>query len=332
MLQYILKRLLIMIPTVFFISFICFWIIQLPPGDYVTTYAAQLVKEGETVDKAALDAMRASYGLDKPVIVQYGIWISKILFHGDFGFSFEWNQKVSTLILDKLGLTMIISFSSLVFTYLLAIPIGIYGATHQYSPGDYITAFIGFLGMAIPGFLLAIILMYISFKFFGNPMIGLFSSQYANAPWSLGKVLDLLKHMIIPVIIIGTQGTCSLIRVMRGQLLDELKKMYVVTAKAKGVAPKTVLYKYPVRASLGPLVSTIGWSLTKIFSGSTITAIVLNLPIMGPLLYKSLLSQDMYLAGGILFIMSILTVIGTLLSDIGLAWLDPRVRHEKEAA
>jgi len=332
MFEYILKRFLIMIPTVIIISIISFWVIQLPPGDFVSTYAAQAAQEGEVLDTAELREMREVYGLNDSFFTQYRKWISGIIFRGDFGFSFQWNKKVSDLIMSRMGLTLMVSLTTMLFTYLVSIPIGIYGATHQYSFGDYLTAFIGFIGTATPNFLLAIICMYFAFRYFGSPMMGLFSPEFAHAPWSIAKFFDLMKHMIIPIVVIGTAGTCGLIRVMRGQLLDEIKKQYVITARAKGVGEKTLLYKYPVRASLNPIVSTIGWSLTAIFSGSTITAIVLNLPTQGPLLYGALLSQDMYLAGGLLFILTTLTVIGTLLSDVLLAWLDPRIRLGKDEA
>jgi peptide/nickel transport system permease protein len=308
---------------------ISFWIIQLPPGDFVTTYVAKMREMGDNVDQAFVDQLRADMGLDQPVIVQYFKWIKGIITKGDFGISFEWNKKVTDLIGQRLMLTMVISIASLIFTYLVSIPIGIYSATHQYSAGDFIATFVGFIGLAMPNFLLAILLMFFSYKTTGQLMNGLFSADYVDAGWSMGKVFDLLKHMIIPVIVIGTAGTCSMIRVVRGQLLDEIRKQYVVTARAKGVDEKTILWKYPVRAAMNPVVSTIGWSLTAIFSGSTITAIVLNLPTQGSQLYRALTSQDMYLAGTLLLILATLTVIGTLISDILLAWLDPRIRAER---
>ena len=327
MFQYILKRLLIMIPTILLISLISFWIIQLPPGDYMTTWAALAEAEGEVVDQLMLEQLREEYGFNEPFFVQYWKWIKKIITEGDFGTSFEWNLKISTVITDRMAMTLVISMTSLLFTYCLAIPIGIYSAVKQYSVGDYVVTVIGFLGMATPNFLLGIILLYASYKITGSPLMGLFSTEYVNAAWSWGKAVDLVKHLIIPTIVIGTAGTCGLIRVMRGQLLDEVKKHYVITARAKGVSEKKLLFKYPVRAALNPIVSTIGWSLTGIFSGSTITAIVLNLQTQGTVLYKALLGQDMYLAGALLFILTILTVIGTLISDILLAWLDPRIRY-----
>lgn len=329
MLQYILRRLLIMIPTIFLISLISFWIIQLPPGDYMTTQAALAEAEGEIVDQLMLEQLREEYGFNQPFYIQYGKWLGKLITKGDFGISFEWNLKITTVIKERMAMTLVISVSSLLFTYLLAVPIGIYSAIRQYSFGDYFATIVGFIGMATPNFLLGIILLYASYKITGSPIMGLFSLEYINAPWTWAKIVDLLKHLIIPTIVIGTAGTCGLIRVMRGQLLDEVKKQYVITARAKGVPKGKLLFKYPVRAALNPIVSTIGWSLAGIFSGSTITAIVLNLQTQGTVLYKALLGQDMYLAGALLFILTILTVIGTLISDILLAWLDPRIRFGK---
>ncbi len=331
MLQFIAKRFLIMIPTILVISFLAFWIIQLPPGDFLTSYVAQLEEMGDTIDPQVIENLREEYGLDDPFLVQYWKWISGIVFRGDFGYSFENNMRVSMLINERLYLTIIVSLFTMVFTYAVAIPIGIYSATHQYSIGDYTATFFGFVGMATPNFLLALVLMYVAFVWTGNSLVGLFSPEYIDAPWSWGKFVDMMKHILVPVVVIGTAGTAGLLRVMRGQLLDELRKQYVITARAKGVGERTLLWKYPVRASLNPIVSTIGWSLTGIFSGSTITAIVLNLPTQGPVMYNALKSQDMYLAGGFLFILAILTVVGTLISDILLAWLDPRIRVGKEA-
>lgn len=332
MLQFIVRRILIMIPTVLLISLITFWIIQLPPGDYVTTWAALAEAEGETVDLQMLEHLREYYGLNEPFYVQYWKWMKKILTEGDFGISYYWNVPIVDVIASRMAMTLVVSISSLLFTYLLSIPIGIYSAVHQYSIGDYIATVIGFIGVATPNFLLGIILLYASYKWTGSPIMGLFSVEYINAPWSWDKVVDLLQHLIIPTIVIGTAGTCGLIRVMRSQMLDEIKRQYVITARAKGVGPNKLLFKYPVRAALNPIVSTIGWSLTTIFSGSTITAIVLNLQTQGTVLYRALLGQDMYLAGALLLILTVLTVIGTLVSDILLAWLDPRIRFGKVEA
>jgi len=330
MLKYIIRRILYMIPATFIVSVIVFFIIQLPPGDYLSIYAAKAVKEGETIDKRALERLRAEYGLDKPWYVQYIKWIGGIITKGDFGHSFTYKCSVVSVIKQRIGITITVSLITMLFTYLVALPIGIYSAVKQYSIGDYIVTVIGFLGLAAPNFLFAIILMYLSFKYFGNPLIGLISHEYIESAWTWTKFFDLLKHLVIPIIVIGTAGTCGLIRVLRGQLLDELNKQYVVTARSKGLSEKYLLFKYPVRAALNPIASTIGWSLTSIFTGSTITAIVLNLPTMGPVMYKALLNQDMYLAGSWLLLMTVLTFVGTLISDILLAWLDPRIRYESK--
>lgn len=328
MIRYILRRLIIMIPTVLLISVLVFFIIQLPPGDYMSTYAAKMQASGEQFDLQALEELRAQYGFDQPWYIQYGKWMKGIVTKGDFGYSFSYSKPVITVLGQRMKVTLIISLITMLFTYLVSIPIGIYSAVKQYSAGDYFFTIIGFLGMATPNFLFAIILMYLSFKFTGDPLLGLMSSEYADAAWSFAKFMDLLKHMWIPVIVIGTAGTCGLIRTMRGQMLDELDKPYVLTARSKGLSEKRILYKYCVRSALNPIVSSIGWSLTAIFTGSTISAIVMNLPTQGPVLFKALMSQDMYLAGTWLLFMAILTVVGTLISDILLAWLDPRVRFD----
>jgi peptide/nickel transport system permease protein len=328
-LSYIVRRILYMIPTLFLISVVSFIIIQLPPGDYLTSLVATMAQTGETVDRAALVALEQRYGLGQPVYVQYWKWISGILLRGDFGQSFEWNQPVSTLIWGRLGLTFVISFVTLLFTWIVAFPIGIYGAVRQYSVGDYTATIIGYIGLATPNFLLALVLMYIAFKYFGQSVGGLFSPEYQDAPWSFGKVMDMLAHLWIPVLIIGTAGTAGLIRIMRANLLDELHKPYVVTARAKGLPERKLLLKYPVRVALNPFISTLGWTLPTLVSGATIVAIVMSLPIAGPLFLRALMSQDMYLAGSFILMLSTLTVIGTLISDILLAWLDPRIRYER---
>ncbi|TVY05687.1 ABC transporter permease [Paenibacillus cremeus] len=326
MLQYAIRRILLAIPVVLFISMIVFYIIQLPPGDFVSTYAAKMSSAGEVMTQHDMDVMRASLGLDRSWFIQYLVWMKGIILHFDFGYSFSFNKPVLAVIQQYMALTLIVSIVTMAFTYAIAIPIGIYCAVRQYSVADYIYSALGFLGMATPHFLLAIILMYLSYMYFGDPLVGLFSSKYVNAAWSMDKVLDLLKHMIIPVIVIGLGNTAELIRVMRGQMLDELNKPNVVTARSKGLSETKILLKYPTRAAMNPIVSTIGWSLTSVFTGSTITAIVLNLPIQGPVMYSALLAQDMYLAGTWLLFMAVLTVIGTLISDILLAWLDPKIR------
>ncbi|HET8627014.1 MAG TPA: ABC transporter permease [Thermomicrobiales bacterium] len=327
MLQYILRRVLLMIPTVFAISIVVFIIIQLPPGDFLTTLVATMSSQGETVDQQALDALRQQYGIGQPVYVQYYKWMKNILLHGDFGRSFEYNQPVTSLIGTRLALTVVISLASLMLTWLIAFPIGIFSAVRKYSAGDYVFTLISFIGLAIPEFLLALVLMYVSFKYLNQSVGGLFSPQYVDAPLSLGKVLDLFKHMWIPAVIIGAAHTAGLVRIMRANLLDELNKPYVVTARAKGLEERRLLLKYPVRLALNPFVSTVGWILPGILSGEAIIGIVLSLPTEGPLLLHALESQDMYLAGSLLFFITILTVLGTLVSDIILAWLDPRIRY-----
>lgn len=329
MLSYIIRRVLYMIVTLFLISIVSFVIIQLPPGDYLTSMVATMAQTGETVERSALVALEQRYGLGQPVYVQYWKWISGIVLRGDFGQSFEWNQPVSTLIWGRLFLTFILSLATLLFTWFVAFPIGIYSAVRQYSLGDYTSTVIGYIGLAIPNFLLALVLMYIAFRYFGQSVGGLFSPEYQDAPWSVGKVLDMLAHLWIPVVIIGTAGTAGLIRIMRANLLDELHKPYVVTARAKGLPEHKLLLKYPVRVALNPFISTLGWTLPTLVSGAAIISIVMSLPTAGPLLLRALMSQDMYLAGSFILMLSTLTVIGTLISDILLAWLDPRIRYER---
>lgn len=325
---YILRRLLYMIPTLIIISMISFVIIQLPPGDYLTSLIAQLASSGESMEQGQVAALRERYGLDQPVWIQYWKWISNIVFYGDFGMSFEWNRPVSDMIWERLGLTFLISFVTLLFVWAVALPIGIYSAVRQYSLGDYVFTFLGFVGLAVPNFLLALLLMYFSFAVFGQSVGGLFSPQYVDAPWSWEKVFDLVGHLWIPVIVIGTSSMAALIRVMRANLLDELYKPYVVTGRAKGLPEWRLIIDYPVRVALNPFISTIGWILPSLVSGAVIVSVVLSLPTTGPMLLQSLLSQDMYLAGSIILLLSVLTVIGTLISDILLAWLDPRVRYQ----
>lgn len=327
MLRFIFRRLLLMIPTVIIISIITFIVIQLPPGDFLTQVVAQLQEQGQTVEKAELEMLQERYGLGKPLHIQYIRWIVPIITQGDFGRSFSWNMPVSQLIWARLGFTFMISFSTMLFTWIVALPIGIYSAIKQYSVGDYVATFIGFIGLAIPSFIFALVLMYIAFKYFGQNIGGLFSPSMMDAPWSFAKVVDLLQHLWIPVLVLGTSGTASMIRIMRANLLDEKRKTYVTAARARGIPEKRMIMQYPVRVALNPFVSTIGWSLPALISGSTVTSIVLSLPTTGPLLYNALQSQDMYLAGGFLLMLSVLTVIGTLLSDILLAVVDPRIRY-----
>lgn len=328
MTKFLVRKLLTMCITVLLISFVVFYIITLPPGDFLTRYIGRLAAAGESVDTAMIDKLREQYALDKSFFAQYWRWISNILFHGDFGYSFTLSMPVTNVIQAYIVPTMALSLVTMLFTYLISIPVGIYSAVRQYSVGDYLFTAVSFLGQAVPNFLLAIILMFVSFKLTGDTMLGLFSPGMENAPWSWAKVVDLLKHCIIPVIVIGTANTCGLTRTMRSQMLDELGKNYVMTGRAKGLKAKWIRYKYCVRAAVNPIVSSIGWSLVGIFTGSTTTAIVLNLPSMGRIMYDALIDQDMYLAGSWLFLMAIVTVIGTFISDILLAWLDPRARKE----
>lgn len=325
MIAYIIRRILLMIPTLIAISIISFIIIQLPPGDFLTTYVAQLSASGETVDQAELEALKERFGLDEPLYKQYLKWASNFL-RGDFGHSFEWNKPVSELIGERLSLTVIISVFTILFTWAIALPIGIYSAVRQYSWMDYFLTIIGFIGLATPNFLFALVMLWVSYAYLGLSIGGLFSPEYAEAPWSFAKVLDLMKHLWIPVVIVGTSHTAKFIRIIRGNLLDELRKPYVTTARAKGLSEIRLIMKYPVRVAINPLVSTIGWTLPELVSGIAITAVVLNLPTTGPLLLSALMSQDMQLAGTFIMLLSFLTVVGTLVSDILLAWVDPRIR------
>ena len=304
---------------------VSFLIIQLPPGDFLTTYVSQLASMGDLVDQASIQNLRDQYGLGQPIYVQYFRWTTNML-QGNFGWSMEWNRPVWDLLWERLALTFILSLFTLLFTWIIAFPIGVFSAVRQYSIGDYIATFLGFLGLATPDFLFALVLMWIFFAYFNQSVGGLFSPEFAEQGWSLEKVWDLMKHLVIPMIVLGTSGTASLIRVMRANLLDELHRPYVVTARSKGLTEMRLLFKYPVRAALNPFISTVGWYLPSLVSGSTIVAVVLSLPTTGPLLLRALLSQDMYLAGSFIFFLSALTVIGTLISDILLAWLDPRIR------
>jgi peptide/nickel transport system permease protein len=327
MLGYIAYRLFQLIPLLVLISVLTFAIIELPPGDYLSAYIVRLEQSGTRISDDEVARLKQEYGLDKPLYWRYGWWMWKIISRGDFGRSFQWGMPVREVIGDRLMLTMTISLASLIFVWATAIPIGIYSATHQYTFFDYFFTFLGFIGQAVPGFLLALVLMYLAITKFGFAVTGLFSPEYADAPWSWAKVADMGKRIWLPVIIIGISSTAGLIRVMRGLLLDELRKPYVTTARAKGVAERKLLWKYPVRIATNPMISTIGWLLPSLVSGAGITAIVLNLPTTGPVLLRALMAQDMYLAGSFVMILSTLTVIGTLISDILLAVTDPRIRY-----
>ena len=331
MLAYVVRRLVYMVVLLLIISVVAFVIIQLPPGDYLTSHILSLQASGQVVDAAEAARLTRIYGLDLPMHQQYLRWFSRML-RGDFGMSFSWNRPVIAVIQDRLPITILISVITLLFTYAVAVPIGIYSATHQYSVPDYVATFGGFIGLATPNFLLALVLMLMFNEWFGLSVGGLFSRQYQDAPWSIGRFFDLLAHLPIPVIVIGTAGTAGLIRVMRGCLLDELRKQYVVTARAKGLREGALLLKYPVRVAMSPIVSTIGWVLPAIVSGEVITSIVLNLPTVGQMLFGALRSQDMYLAGTGVMLLAFLTVIGTFVSDVLLVMVDPRIRFERGAS
>lgn len=328
MLRFISRRMLQMIPMLIMISIISFIIIQLPPGSYLHTMIAQMHAAGEQINYELIETIKARYFLDAPAHIQYLNWMKGIITRGDFGYSFEWEKPVSFLIWERLALTLAVSVSSLLFSWIVAFPIAIYSAVRKYSIGDYFLTFIGFLGLSIPNFMLALILMYFSLKFFGTNVGGLFSPEYVMAPWSMAKFMDLLEHIWVPMVVIGTSGTAGLIRVLRNNLLDELSKPYVVAARSKGIGTIRLLFKYPVRLAIIPFISTVGWTLPQMISGEAVTAVVLGLPTAGPLLLRALQSQDMYLAGSFTLLLASLTIIGTLISDILLVLVDPRIRYE----
>ncbi|MEA3292389.1 MAG: ABC transporter permease [Pseudomonadota bacterium] len=325
MLGYVFKRILMMIPTLLVISFIVFVIIQLPPGDYLETHIAELQSQGESVDPAKIQFLREQYGLDQPFFVQYLTWVKGML-HGDFGYSFEYQLPVSEVIGSRLALTVLVSLVTIVFTWIVAFPIGIYSATHQYSWGDYGLTFLGFLGLATPNFLLALIMLYLANVWFGTSIGGLMAPEFLDQPWSWDKIKSVLEHLWIPVVVIGTSGTAGMIRRLRANLLDELQQQYVLTGKAKGLPPGKLLAKYPLRMSLNFFIADIGNMLPEVISGAEVVAIVLSLPTTGPMLLDALQSQDMYLAGSFLMFLAMLTVVGMLISDLLLAALDPRIR------
>jgi peptide/nickel transport system permease protein len=327
--KYMLRRFLYAIFTVWVISLLSFAVIQLPPGDYVTDLVKQLRAQAGDVSPEWEQRMREIYGFDDPFIVQYYKWIKNIILRGKFGYSFFYKRDAVEMITERLPMSFALSFSSMLFVWVVALPIGVYSAVHQYSVVDYVASFMGFVGMAVPNFLLALIVLFITYKYMGQAMIGLFSDEYVNAPWSWGKFVDLLKHVWVPMVIIGVSSTAGLIRTMRANLLDELNKPYVETARAKGLSESRLLIKYPLRHALNPFVSTIGWMLPGLVSGETIVSMVLNLPTSGPVLYNALVQQDQYVAAGFILMLSTLTVIGTFISDLLLAWVDPRIRLEQ---
>jgi peptide/nickel transport system permease protein len=328
MAKYILKRILYMIPTLFVISVISFVVIQLPPGDFLTTYVAQLAQQGDALDAQAIRALEEQYGLNQPIYVQYTKWISGILLRGDFGLSFEWQRPVSELIWERLGLTVLISLLTIMVTWIIAIPAAVYVATHKYSFLDYFISFISFVGLGTPGFLVALVYLWVMLSVFGVNASGLFTERFLNEPWSWAKVMDLMSRIWAPVLILALDNTAAIIRTVRANLLDELNKPYVETARAKGLRERALTWKYPVRVALNPFFSTVGWTLAALVSGETLVAVVLNIQTSGPLLLRALTSQDMYLAGAFVLLLSTLTVVGTLISDILLAWADPRIRLE----
>lgn len=330
MLSYMAGRFFFAIVTIFAASILVFVVMQLPPGDFVTSYVAQLSLTGNPVSSETAQALRIQYGLDQPMYAQYLKWMGQVL-QGNLGVSFEYNRPVREVIGDRLLLTIVVSGAAVLLIWAIALPIGIYSAVRQYSAGDYVFTFIGFLGIAIPNFMLALIVLYVGFKYFGATQIGgLFSPEYQLAEWSTGRVWDLIKHLPVPAIILGLAGTAELIRIMRANLLDELPRPYVVTARAKGLSARRAVLKYPVRAALNPFASTVGYLFPFIVSGSIIVSLVLGLPTVGPLLYKGLLAQDLFLAGAILLLLAVMTVVGTFISDMILMWIDPRIRFGAE--
>ncbi|QPC84145.1 ABC transporter permease [Phototrophicus methaneseepsis] len=327
MIRFLGRRTLYMLLTVWVISIISFVLIQLPPGDYVTNLVSEMMAQGaDKISPEVVSALREQYGLNDPVYVQYFKWIRNIVLEGDFGYSLTFKRDAVEIIMERLPMTFILTSASVIFIWAVALPVGIFSAVKQYSIADYVATFVGFIGLAVPNFLFALILMYLSYKYGGKALIGLFSEQYANAPWSWDKFLDLLNHLWIPVIIIGTAGTAGLIRTMRANLLDELNRPYVDAARAKGLPETRLIWKYPVRYALNPFVSTIGWVLPQLVAGEVIVSIVLNLPTSGPVLFNALMDQDMFVAAGFILVLSALTVVGTFISDVLLAVLDPRIR------
>jgi peptide/nickel transport system permease protein len=325
MLGYLVRRVLLLIPTLIGISLIAFLIIELPPGDYLTSRVANMAASGDTITRDIMDALKMQYGLDRPIHERYLLWAGKVL-KGDFGMSFEWNKPVGELLWERLWLTLAITTTSLIFVWIAGFLIGVFSATHQYSVFDYIFTSLSFIGLGTPDFMIALILLWVGFSAFGVNLSGLFSREFQNAPWSMAKLLDLFKHLWVPTIILGLSGTAGMIRTMRANLLDELRKPYVITARAKGLTESRLLMKYPVRVALNPFVSTAGWALPGLVNGATIVSVVLGLPTVGPLLLRALMDQDMYLAASFIMMLSVLTVIGTMISDILLGLLDPRIR------
>jgi peptide/nickel transport system permease protein len=331
MLTYLSRRLLTMILTLLVISALVFVIIQLPPGDYLSSYIAQLQSQGEMVPQEKIDFLRSQYGLDRSMVEQYFVWLGGLV-QGDLGYSFEYNRPVTEVVGDRLLLSMVLNFSTVLFIYIVSFPIGVYSATHQYSWGDHGLTFLGLIGLATPNFLLALILMYLANIYFGTSIGTLMADRYIDQPWTMGKVLSLMEHLWVPVLVIGTSGTAGMIRRLRANLLDELQKQYVVTGRAKGLSSGRLLVKYPLRMALNPFIADIGNLLPQVVSGSVIVSAVMSLQTTGPMLLAALQSQDMYLAGSFLMFLAVLTVIGMFVSDLLLAVLDPRIRLVGKAA
>ena len=327
MVPFITQRVIILAALLCVLSIVSFILIELPPGDFLTTYVARLKIDGHDVSKDEVEKLSQIYGLDRPAHTRYLLWIRKIVVRGDFGRSLQHDRPVNELIRERLLLTLVISVGTIVVVWVIAVPIGIYSATHQYSFLDYLWTFIGVIGLGTPNFLLALLVMWLAFRWLGISAVGIQSPEFISAPWSLARVIDLIKHVWVPVAVIGLTGTAGLIRIMRGTLLDELKKAYVIVARAKGLSEGRIVFKYSLRIAINPLISTIGWMLPAIFSGEALVSIVLNLHTIGPLLLEALLNQDMFLAGSIVLILGFLTLVGTLISDIMLVWVDPRIRY-----
>ncbi len=326
MVTFIIRRLLVFVPTVVLLSILSFLIIELPEGDYVSNYISTLQLRGTEISDSAVENLRITYGLDKPIWVRYLRWFGRFI-TGDLGISLENRRTVNELLETRLPLTMLVTLSSMLFTWILAFPIGVYSAVRQYSPGDYFFSFVGFIGQSVPQFLFGLVLLVLSSKYLHISIGGLFSREFISAPWSVARVIDLLKHLWIPMVVIGLGSTAGLIRILRANLLDELKKPYVELARARGLKEARLIIKYPLRIAINPFVSSVGWILPALVSGTVITSVVLDLPTVGPLFLASLRSQDMALAGGVVMVMGMLTLIGTLISDILLAIIDPRIRY-----
>jgi peptide/nickel transport system permease protein len=327
MIRFLLQRFIAMLVTLALVSVVTFIIIELPPGDYAERYAFKLSASGIKMTEEDIQGLRVRFGLDRPLMERYWVWITNIVLHGDFGLSFQYQKPVLAVIGERIVFTAILALTTLLLTYGLAVPIGIYSALRQYTLGDYLATVLGYIGLAIPSFMLALVLLYITVKTFHMSVGGLFSPQFLEAPWSWARVGDMLKHLWVPALVLGLSGTAFQIRTVRATLLDEKNQLYVTAARAKGLSEGRVMFKYPIRVALNPIISTIGWELTAIISGAPIVALVLNLPDTGPLFLNSLLDQDMYLAGGMLLMLSALTILGTFLSDILLAIMDPRIRR-----